>query len=51
MFPDLFEETEDAVMRRAKNLVDELDGKADPRSVYKREFLEALPSDISSDAV
>lgn len=42
MFPGLYEWVEEAVMRRAKEQIDRLEGKEDQRSLHKREFLEGL---------
>jgi DNA-binding XRE family transcriptional regulator len=42
VFPGLYEDVEDGVMRRASELVDRLEGETDTRSTAKREFLESL---------
>ncbi len=49
MYPDLYEHVEDGVMRRAAQLIEDLESKADKRSVAKREFLEALARGEDSD--
>lgn len=42
LFPGLFGSVEEVVMQRVAQLIKELDGKKDPRSVAKREHLESL---------
>jgi DNA-binding XRE family transcriptional regulator len=42
MFPGLYEAVEEGVMQRAKTFIDDLEGRSDPRSLAKREFLEGL---------
>ena len=42
MLPGLYESIEEAVMRRAKAMIERLEGREDHRSRYKREFLEGL---------
>ncbi len=51
LFPDLYDGVEDVVMRRAKALVDKLEGKTDARSAHKRNFLESLASEGGPDLV
>lgn len=51
MFPGLYEAVEDEVMRRAKDMIDELEGRSDSRSLHKRQFLEGLAADDNTDAV
>lgn len=49
MFPGLYEDVRDDVMRRGKTLIDELADRTDRRSVAKREFLEGLAREADSD--
>lgn len=52
LFPGYFEAVEDAVMRRASLLLEQLQEATDQRSTAKRALLEALPSRVrvSQDA-
>lgn len=42
IFPEFYEHVEDGVMRRARELYEQLEGMTDPRSAAKRELLEAM---------
>jgi DNA-binding XRE family transcriptional regulator len=49
MFPGLYEAVEELVMQRAKEILDRLESKTDPRSNAKRKFLERLAWAEDSD--
>jgi DNA-binding XRE family transcriptional regulator len=51
MFPGLYEEVEDEVMRRAKSFLDDLEGRGDRRSRAKRDLLESLARADEHDGV
>lgn len=42
VFPEFYEHVEESVMRRARDLYDEVEDASDGRSVAKRELLEAM---------
>ena len=42
IFPEFYEHVEDQVMARARDLYEQLEDQTDPRSVAKRELLEAM---------
>ena len=50
MFPGFYEFVEDGLMRRAKQLREGLEGKADQRSSAKRELLDAIAARREDDA-
>ncbi len=43
LFPGLFEIAQDKLMRRAADMLFDLEGRRDRRSLAKRELLESLP--------
>lgn len=49
LFPGLYEVVEEGVMQRVKEMLDDLDGRTDPRSHAKREFLENVARPDAND--
>jgi len=49
LFPDFFASIEDAVMRRAANLYEQLEGLTDRSSQAKRTLVEEMPSRSTSN--
>ena len=50
LFPGLYEQVEDAIMRRAARLHETLDGKTDKRSMQKRELLDDMMKRATGNA-
>lgn len=52
IFPGLYDNVQDEVMRRAQSFLEDLEGRDDRRSRAKREFLEGLAGrDLDDDGV